>query len=671
MFSTQLDLATSAQDATRYHALYESVRSRSRTPEIHKGLDGLVSRGLTRMRARRVTLAFLRHEAEAIDVLAPELRGLAEKSLEAELVSMRERFVRGRVGEGGVRRALALTREAARRETGEEAYVVQLMGALALWHGHVAQMLTGEGKTLTGSLAAPLIAWRRRHLHVFTVNDYLARRDAHSRERLYARCGLRVGAIQQEQEPAERASIYALPIVYGTPKQITADYLRDQIRLGRIDTPWAGRQHVALSGGAGGPIVPGLRAALVDEADAVLIDEGVVPLIIARSRREDDMSEVYRDAARAASQLEEGADYTIDHLRRKSELREHGRTRAREACREFAAPIWRAERRAEELVRQALVARHCYQRGAQYEVVDGRVVIVDEFTGRFLPDRSWEHGLHQAVEAKEGLDVTADRETLARISFQRFFRSYPFLCGMTGTAADARGEIEHVYARPVTVIPTHRPIARVDEPLVVFRTAHEKWAHIARRVQELRDQGRPVLVGTRSIAASERLAALLEARGVPHRVLNANFDQEEAQLISLAGRGGPDARVTVATNMAGRGTDIILDAPAREAGGLAVILSEAHGARRVDRQFIGRGGRQGDPGTSESYASLEDELLVKHAPRLARALYARTREDAMPDPRFACRLVRLAQARAEARDRRMRAAVLKQDDWMDKYMPGR
>jgi preprotein translocase subunit SecA len=530
-----------AQAVTRYHALFESVRSRRRKPETLKGLDAIASQGLVRLKNRKVTLRWLRAHAEQTERIGAGLKNHSDAALNEVMRELREVFRRGRQDDAAVQRALAAVREVGRRETGEEAFTVQLMGALALYHGRIVEMLTGEGKTLTGSLVAPLLAWRHRYLHVFTVNDYLAARDAASRRGIYRRCGCDVGAITQQLEPGERWGVYAKPIVYGTPKQITADYLRDQLRLGEMRTPWAGRRLLAMragvggSGGGAGPMIPGLRACLVDEADAVLIDEGVVPLIIARARREDEMSGVYREGALIAVKLDEGADYTMDQLKRRAELTRRGRHRALAMCSELTDAIWRAERRAEELIRQALVARHCYLRGQQYEIVDGRVVIVDEYTGRFLADRSWEHGLHQAVEAKEGVEVTADRETLARISFQRFFRMYPFLCGMTGTAPDARGEIERVYERPVTIVPTNRPLIRQKWPMRIFRTAEAKWTAIVSSIQELHEQGRPVLVGTRSIETSELLSAKLEARGLTHRVLNANFDKDEAEMIVGAG----------------------------------------------------------------------------------------------------------------------------------------
>ncbi len=333
-------------------------------------------------------------------------------------------------------------------------------------------------------------------------------------------------------------------------------------------------------------------------------------------------------------------------------------------------PIWKATRRSEELVRQALVARHCYLHGQHYQIVEGKVMIVDEYTGRFLADRSWEHGLHQSVEAKEGLEVTADRETLARLSFQRFYRTYPFLCGMTGTAADATGELEATYSRPVIVVPTNRPSVRVQMPTRVFRTQRDKWDAVAASIEEINRTGRPILVGTRSIAASELVSQMLTQRHLTHVVLNANFDKEEADLIAKAGEGGSRAAITVATNMAGRGTDIKPDAAALAAGGLHVLLTEMHGAKRIDRQFIGRAGRQGDPGSAQIFVSLEDELVRVHAKWPARLLRERTKGPEVSGTPGLLRLYRFAQMRNESRDRRNRANVLRQDDWIDKHMPG-
>lgn len=692
-----------SQSLTRYQVLYESMTSRRRRPVLPTGLDVVASVAKVRATSARINGRWLRKQAELIDGMSAEMHHFSTAALDDEIQRIREPFVRGRQTEEIVRRGFAVVREVARRATNEEAFIVQLMGAMALYHGHIVEMKTGEGKTLTGSLVCPLLAWQRRHVVVFTVNDYLAARDAESRRVIHERCLCSVGAITQEMTPQERVPVYARSIVYGTPKQIVADWLRDQIRLGRVNSPWMGRhlmEQIGVDQAASiAPMVPGLHAALVDEADAVLIDEGVVPLIIARSRREDDMAKSYQLASVLAQKLDEGPDYEVDKVHRRVDLKRRGEHRLErmfdEAQGSPGSAVFKAYRRGEELVRQALVARHCYLHGQQYQIVEGKVVLVDEYTGRFLADRQWEHGLHQSVEAKEGLEVTADRETLARMSFQKFYRSFPFLCGMTGTAADAKGEMERTYSRPVTVVPTNKPIARKAWPIRLFRSSRDKWHAIVESIDAIssgkptREGGvqgpRPVLIGTRSITASELLSTLLAERGLPHQVLNAKNDKEEATIIAHAGRvnAGPDGvergAITVATNMAGRGTDIMLDDEARTGGGLHVILTEMHGARRIDRQFIGRAGRQGDPGSSQIYLALDDELVTKFMPTIAHAVKARAglrfRETGevratSSTSRIATLLFRWAQRQSEAKDRQNRAGVLRQDDWVEKHLPG-
>ena len=667
------------QANTQYQSLYQSLASRQRRTPAATGLDKFAVVARLRFRQRRITLHWLRAQANLIDARTPDLRSHTEAALTQRIEEIREVFLRGRQDDDAVRRALCIVREVARRVTGEEPYIVQLMGALAMYHSCIAEMLTGEGKTLTASTVAPLLAWEHRHLHVFTVNDYLAKRDAEGRTPIFARLGLRCGSIQGEQSPAERAGIYALPIVYGTPKQIVADYLRDQIKLGNTTSAWTGLRELgrgtmgSLAGSIPpGPIVPGLSAAMVDEADGVLIDEAVVPLIIAQSRKSDEMSEIYRTGARLADALNIRQHYTADLLRRKIDLTRAGKELCAELFDSCPDPIWRATRRAEELVRQALVAKCCYIGGRQYAVVDDRVQIIDEFTGRIMADRSWEHGLHQAVEAKEGIEITADRETIARMSFQRFFRMYPVMCGMTGTAADAKGELERVFQRRVIVIPPNRPIARTVLPARIFRTAAARWNAVIQAIVKVHATGRPILVGTRSVEASEIVAKALTAQNIDHRVLNAIQDKEEATLISKAGQLHA---VTVATNMAGRGTDIKLEIDPKKRGGLHVILTEMHSSRRIDRQFTGRAGRQGDPGSSQMLLSLHDELLTLYTKKLASLMYnltAGTTGDELSGRtlNLANRLFQIAQSRAQSRDRGMRSEVLRQDDWVEKHLPG-
>jgi preprotein translocase subunit SecA len=644
-----------------YAALFETLRARRRAAPVLRGPDQLVAWAGLKLRQRSARLARLMAWARQVEAMTPALLELSEVRLDEAMLTAREAVTRGRADHAQIVHALALVREVARRETGEQAYSVQIAGALALLHGRIAEMATGEGKTLTGSLAVPILAWRFRHVHVLTVNDYLAQRDAGSREGLYRRCGLTVAAVTEDLEEPARAGRYAGSVVYGTPKQIAADYLRDQIRLGRLDSAWSGWH--TLRGG--GPIVPGLHACLVDEADAVLIDEGVTPLIIARPRETDEQGDLYREARQRAELLTEGEHYSVDTLRRRVELTRAGEAALIERFGRERRGVWALHRRGLELVRQALTARHLYLRGRHYELVEGRVVIVDQYTGRLLPDRSWEYGLHQSVEAKEGVEVTADRETLARISFQRFFRSYRLLCGMTGTASDAAGEMERVYGRPVTVIPTHRPVARVQRPTRVFRTTAAKWSALVQAVHDEHCLGRPVLIGTPSVEASQHLSGLLAEAGLAHTVLNALHHADEAATIAHAGEAG---RITVATNMAGRGTDIRLSRASREAGGLHVILTELHGARRIDRQFIGRAGRQGDPGSAQIFASLADDLPDRLTPRLSSWLSRRERAELTGGllPRV---MLRLAQRRGEARDRRGRSVVLRQDDWIERYLP--
>jgi preprotein translocase subunit SecA len=668
-----------SQALTSYEALAQSLRTRARQEPALVGIDKLAGQLGLKLRTTHTRISALRKQAQSVMTIGTEIKTLGEAALDSQIAQIREKLIRGTHDLPTTQRALAIVREVIRRETSEEAYEVQIIGALALQHGCIIEMLTGEGKTLTGSLAAPLIAWKKRKLHILTVNDYLATRDAQSRAPIYRRCLLDCGAIAQELEPHERFAIYAKPIVYGTPKQINADFLRDQIRLTDTPSAWAGRSLLAMGDGSmagvgAGPMVPGLHAGMVDEADAVLIDEGVVPLIIAQSRRGDEMAEIYKTAANMARSLSGSSssspDYTIDLLRKRAELTAQGRTKCAALFAAQPQGLWRATRRAEELIRQALVARHCYLHGQHYQIVEDKIVIVDEYTGRFLPDRSWEHGLHQAVEAKENVEVTADRETLARLSFQKYLRMYPFLCGMTGTAADATVEIERVYQRVVARVPTNKPIARIDLPPRVFTSASAKWDGVVEQVKQIRAQGRPVLVGTRSVEASQRLAELLTRENIEHKVLNALFDKDEASIIRNAGDRGV---VTVATNMAGRGTDIKLPPDVHKAGGLHVILTEMHGAQRIDRQFRGRAGRQGDPGSSQMFMSLEDELIRLHAPKLGSVL-ASMGSSAGELSGVAYRLARVlfahCQSASQNRARRQRLEVLKQDNWIDKHLPG-
>jgi len=649
--------------------LWQSLRMRRRKDDPLRGLDGTAYRWTSRARHARSGLVFLHREARAVVELAPRYRDLSDARLNEEIQAIRERFSRRRVERSEFRPAMAAVREVARREREEDPYPEQIMGALGLAHGQIVEMVTGEGKTLTAALAATVLGWRRRPVHLVTVNDYLAQRDAADMAPIYRRCGLQAEAVVEDTPPADRARIYRLPIVATTQKQLVADWLRDQLQLGhaadpvsmrwRLDDPTRSERQAPV-------LVPGLHVAIVDELDAVLIDEAVTPLIIANPRGEEAQAGLYERARDLAGQLEPKTHFTVDHLHRRVDLKNAGRERIEQLLGDDEHAIYRARRRREELVKQALVAQYCYHAGQQYQLVEERVVIVDEYTGRFMPDREWQHGLHQAVEAKHHLPITANRDTLASMSFQRFFRLYPHLCGMTGTAADSTAELERTYGLPVRVIPTHRPIRRTRGADRVYATASLKWRAVVEEIRQMHEAGRPVLVGTRSIEASEHLHHLLDQAGLTPQVLNAVHHKEEADIVSGAGVEG---KITVATNMAGRGTDIKLGRGVAEKGGLHVILTEVSSARRIDRQLTGRAGRQGDPGSSRLIVSLDDDLLIRYAPRVSDALRRRFEGRTEPLPRWVMRVFRLAQRRAEFRAARARQATLKREAQLDQALP--
>ncbi|MDP6153687.1 MAG: hypothetical protein QF785_09950 [Phycisphaeraceae bacterium] len=652
-------------------ALWHSLRTRRRRTHETRGLDATANRWLARAQHARLSLAWLKREAQAVLALDGHWSKLSDAQLDEQVAQLRDAFACGRHKSEHVHAGLAAIREVAARTTGQKPYMVQCMGALGMFHGQIVEMATGEGKTLTASLVVTLLGWLRRPVHVITANDYLAQRDADDRQPIYRRCGLVAGSITGETPPNERAKVYRQPIVYTTQKELVADWLRDQIALGRLREPVATRwllddPRLKRGGAAPSVMVPGLHFAVVDELDAVLIDEAVTPLIIAAPRGDDSQAPLFERARDLAELLVENADYTINLIKRQCELTRQGAQRLRDLLSDQEHAIWQARRRREELVRQALVARHCYHHGVHYQIVEDQVMIVDESTGRFMPDRHWQHGLHQATEAKHHLQVTAENETLASLSFQRFFRKYPVLCGMTGTAIDAQAELETTYGTPVRAIPTNRPCRREILPDLIFTSAADKWHAIVQEVKDMHALGRPVLVGTRSIEASEHLSGMLTEHALEHEVLNAVHHNAEAKIIAGAGEHGA---VTVATNMAGRGTDIKLGKGVAQVGGLHVILTERHSSRRIDRQLFGRSGRQGDPGSARSITSLEDELVLKYTPRLSAALRRRYATQTTPVPSWAKVVFDRAQQRAQRLAFRARAMTLRHEDHLDESLP--
>jgi len=508
--------------------------------------------------------------------------------------------------------SFALVREVSGRQLGKRHFAVQLMGGRAMLGGAIAEMHTGEGKTLTALLPAVTMALAGVPVHVITVNEYLAARDAQTLTPVYEFFGLSVGQVLPEQQPPERAAAYRCDIAYCVNKDLTFDYLRDRIEVmaGRLG-PRAQVRQLGGGGTAAASTMRGLWFAIVDEADSVFIDEARTPLIISRGNHA--IGEVGRcQAALAlAGTLASGRHYLLQPRERAALLTEDGRA-ALAAVADARLPDSLIER--EHLLEQALTALHGYELDRHYIVADGKVQIVDEYTGRVMLDRSWEGGLHQLIECKQGLDTTAGRDTIARITYQRMFRRYLRVAGMSGTVTEVAGELKAVLGTDVVRIPTHRPVRRRALGTVLFNDSAARDAAVLAAAQRETALGRPVLVGTRSVAASERIAALCAAAGLAHRVLNAKQDADEAAVIAGAGAAG---QVTVATNMAGRGTDILLPDAVRAAGGLHVILTEFHDSARIDRQLFGRAGRQGDPGSFECLVALDDELFASHAPRLA------------------------------------------------------
>lgn len=503
--------------------------------------------------------------------------------------------------------AYALVREASRRATGMIHYPVQLVGGTALFEGGIAEMQTGEGKTLTASLPAFLRALPGRGCHVITVNDYLAKRDAETMGPIYEMLGLSVGCIQTPMESEERRLAYAKDITYGTAKEFGFDYLRDRLRLGVGAQGHHRRKSLFSDDQAGDELVQrGHYFALIDEADSILIDEARTPLIIGLTQPNDAATvSLFRWCHRAILPLQPNIDFVYEPQRRSAYLTDTGCRRVLLMAKPALIDSIDTERIYKH-VEQALTAKHGFVLNRDYVIVDDKINIVDESTGRIMDGRKWQDGLHQTIEAKELVPITAATGEAARITVQNFFKEYNHLAGMTGTAVQAAREIRKTYSLPVTAIPTHRPCIRTGLPARIFATMEAKRHAIVEEIDRLSHARRAILVGTASVEASDALGELLRERGVPHQILNAKLHEKEAEIVSKAGEPG---KVTIATNMAGRGTDIELHDEVRANGGLHVIATEIHSSARIDRQLVGRAARQGDPGSYQFFLSLDDELL--------------------------------------------------------------
>lgn len=630
------------------------------------GLDALVNGFIGKIRRRGTVLESLKRDAEAALAQEREWIELSDAVLQRRLLEFRAHFRRGgKSAEAVLLPALAAIREAADRKLGLRPFPVQLMGALALNRGYLAEMATGEGKTLTAGLAAILAGWTKHPCHVVTVNDYLVQRDAEWLEPLYHFCGVRVGFVAFWMGNPERIKNYACDVTYVTSKELLADFLRDRLRLGKMQNPTRRlirRMMAPEPVLQDGLVLRGLHTAIVDEADSVLIDEAVTPLIISASHKNEALREAARLAQEMIGILKPGTDYRLNPRYKEIDLTKSGLQKLVEQASHLPG-LWRGPDRRLELIVQALIAREYFHRDQQYIIEGDKIVIVDEFTGRPMPQRTWREGMHQAIEAKEGLAISDPNETIARLSFQRFFRCFHKLSGMTGTAREAAGEIWQIYGLPTIAIPPNKPCIRQQFPDRFFQDAKSKWQAIIVEIEKVHSMGRPILVGTRSVLASEQLGQWLEQRGLESKILNATRLKEEAGIVALAGEPG---RITIATNMAGRGTDIKLGQGVTASGGLHVIGTERHESGRVDRQLFGRAARQGDPGSAQVFVSAEDELVQKFLSKSAKmALKESMRRNLPGRGRIAKSAFDYAQSRAENLAYKQRQNILRSDVWLD------
>jgi preprotein translocase subunit SecA len=600
-----------------------------------------------------------------ITELEPLVEKLHPDDLKAKTAEFRERLANGEAVDDVLVEAFAVVREASRRAIGLRPFDVQLVGGIVLHQGHIAEMKTGEGKTLVAVLPLYLNALEGKGAHLITVNDYLARRDAGWNAPIYHALGMSVAVIGHEMSlvydpdyldethpdprlqhlrPVTRAEAYQADITYGTNSEFGFDYLRDNMAVDLSQC-----------------VQRGLNFAIVDEVDSILIDEARTPLIISGQAQES--TEKYYQYAKLIPRLAT-EDYTVDEKTKSAALTEEGIAKIER---------WTGIKNVYELehvdeahqINQALKAFTLYKRDRDYLVKDGEVIIVDEFTGRQQPGRRWADGLHQAVEAKEGVKVQQETQTLATITYQNYFRLYTKLAGMTGTAVTEAEEFDKIYKLQVVVIPTHKPMIREDHPDLIYKTEDAKFNAVAAEIQEVASAGRPVLVGTVSVEKSERLARLLEKRGVRHEVLNAKQHEREALIVANAGQPGA---VTIATNMAGRGTDIVLGDGVAKGGGLHIVGTERHESRRIDNQLRGRSGRQGDPGSSRFFLALDDDLMrIFGGDRIKGMMnMLRVADDEPIESRMVSKQIEGAQTKVEGHNFDARRYLVEYDDVMNK-----
>ena len=582
---------------------------------------------------------------DRINSLESEIKALSDAEFKAKTPEFKERLERGESLDELLPEAFAVTREAALRVLGLRPFDVQLMGGIVLHQGKIAEMRTGEGKTLVATMPVYLNALTGRGVHVVTVNDYLATRDSEWMGQVYRFLGLDVGVIVHGLQSTESKAAYGADVTYGTNNEFGFDYLRDNMKYSLEDM-----------------VQREFHYAIVDEVDSILIDEARTPLII--SGPSEDSTDLYYRVNQISPHLKRETDFTVDEKARAVSLTEEGVAKCEKllGVKNLYDP---AQAELLHHVQQALKAHALFKRDVDYLVKDGQVVIVDEFTGRIMPGRRYSDGLHQALEAKEGVKIESENQTLASITFQNFFRMYEKLAGMTGTAETEAAEFQKIYNLEVVVVPTHMDMIRKDYPDVVFRTESEKFEAAAKEIKSLHDQGRPVLVGSSSVDNSERLSKMLKRQGTKHEVLNAKHHEREAEIIAHAGERG---RITIATNMAGRGTDIVLGEGVADMGGLHILSIERHESRRIDNQLRGRSGRQGDLGSSRFYLSLEDDLLrIFGSDRISGIMDKLGMDAGEPiEHSMLSKAIENAQRKVEAHNFEIRKHLLDYDDVMNK-----
>jgi preprotein translocase subunit SecA len=586
----------------------------------------------------------LRPTVERINALEPSLQGLSQEQLAAKTVEFKERIAKGETLDALLPEAFAVVREMSKRVLNMRHFDVQLIGGMVLHSGKVAEMRTGEGKTLVATLPVYLNALSGKGVHVVTVNDYLAKRDSEWMGQLYKALGLTVGVIVHGLNDRQRRDNYFSDITYGTNNEFGFDYLRDNMKF-RLDD-YVQRE---------------LNFAIVDEVDSILIDEARTPLII--SGPTEDSTDKYYSINAIIPKLKPETDYTIDEKARTASLTEEGVAHVEKSLN--VSNLYAPENmEIVHHVHQALKAHAIFKRDVDYVVKDDQVIIVDEFTGRLMPGRRYSDGLHQALEAKENVNIENENQTLATITFQNYFRMYNKLGGMTGTADTEAAEFDKIYNLEVIVVPTNRSMIRKDHPDVVYKSLKGKYEAVCQEIVDLHKETRPVLVGTISIERSELLSGLLKKKGIPHNVLNAKAHEREAEIIANAGQAGA---VTIATNMAGRGTDIVLGPGVAAAGGLHIIGTERHESRRIDNQLRGRAGRQGDTGSSRFYLSFEDDLLrIFHGERMRSYMDKFMEENVPIESKMVSKQIENAQRKVEAHNFDIRKHLLEYDDVLNK-----